>query len=299
MARKYGLTIDSLRAAEVVTADGRIRQVSADQHADLFWAIRGGGGNFGVVTHFDFVAATVPSVYAGTIQYHLDDLPMLLKNWRDCLRSAPDELSSTFLLMPAFGDLPPAAGVFACYAGSDGTAATRAVEPLLDHGSLAGHDLAVRPYADILEDAHLPEGVRVVVKNALVDSLGDDVIDAIDAAYAGGRGGAMFVRSLGGAMTRVPRDATAFAHRDAEAMVVAATFLAPDASDADVDTALQPWRPIAELGCGAYTNFLGTATDSDIADIYPPATYERLARVKRAYDPANLFSRNHNISPAG
>jgi FAD/FMN-containing dehydrogenase len=100
-------------------------------------------------------------------------------------------------------------------------------------------------------------------------------------------------------MTRVPRDATAFAHRDAEAMVVAATFLAPDASDADVDTALQPWRPIAELGSGAYANFLGTATDSDIADIYPPATYERLARVKRAYDPTNLFSRNHNISPAG
>jgi FAD/FMN-containing dehydrogenase len=134
----------------------------------------------------------------------------------------------------------------------------------------------------------------VLQRHGLALTSGDTV-----SVGAGGRGGAMFVRSLGGAMTRVPRDATAFAHRDAEAMVVAATFLAPDASDADVDTALQPWRPIAELGSGAYANFLGTATDSDIADIYPPATYERLARVKRAYDPTNLFSRNHNISPAG
>ena len=105
------------------------------------------------------------------------------------------------------------------------------------------------------------------------------------------------VRSLGGAFARVPSDATAFAHRDAEAMVVGMVILPETATDADVERALEPWRTVAAYGVGTYINFQGSATDADLAAAYPPATYARLAAVKSAYDPGNLFALNHNIEP--
>ena len=105
------------------------------------------------------------------------------------------------------------------------------------------------------------------------------------------------VRSLGGAFARVPSDATAFAHRDAEAMVVGMVILPETATDADVERALEPWRTVAAYGTGTYINFQGSATDDDLASAYPPATYARLAAVKSSYDPGNLFALNHNVEP--
>jgi FAD/FMN-containing dehydrogenase len=303
MVRRYGLAIDNLVGARVVSADGRLLTTSADEHPELFWALRGGGGNFGVVVDFDFVAQPVTTVHFGSVAYRLDDPADLLGRWRDAMRDAPEELSSTLVLPPSTPEAPPAATVLFCYAGDPGTAVLDvddAIEPLLELGPVAEANISERRYAEILEDAALPPGLRLVVRNTLVPSLDDAAIAAIAAIeglHAAGGPMALAVRSLGGAFGRVPPDATAFAHRDAEAMVVGMLMLPGATTEAEIERMLVPWRAVAAHGTGTYVNFQGSATAEDLAAAYPPATYARLAAVKRAYDPANRFSRNHNIEP--
>ena len=301
MVRKHGLAIDNLVAARVVTADGRLLTASETENPDLFWAIRGGGGNFGVVVDFDFVAQEVATVHFGTVTYRLDDPAALIAGWRDAMRVAPEELSSTLVLLPRTAGAPAMAQVLLCYAGDPGapvTVADAALEPLLELGAVVEASIAERRYAEVLEDAQHPPGIRLVVRNTLVPSLDAEVIAAVIAAHAGPTPTAFAIRSLGGAFARVPADATAFAHRGAEAMVVGAVLLAETATDDEVRAALQPWRAVAELGSGSYVNFQGSDDAPDVEAAYPPATYARLAAVKAAYDPDNVFARNHNIAPA-
>jgi FAD/FMN-containing dehydrogenase len=300
MVRKYGLAIDCLVGATVVTADGRVLRATADENPDLFWAVRGGCGNVGVVTSFDFAAKPVRTVVAGTIQFKREDLQELLRGWRDVTANAPDELSTAFVALPSFApEMPPGAMVFACYAGDGREAAMAVLEPLLQIGEVLEHDLDLKEYADILEEAHPPPGLRIIAKNVFVPEVTDELIAAIDAQYGDTGAGVVFLRSLGGAMSRVAPDATAFAHRDAAAMVVSGTFVPMEATDDEVDVTLEKsWGPIAAFGRGAYPGFLGTATERDVADVFPPATYARLAEVKKVYDPSNLFARNHNVKPA-
>jgi FAD/FMN-containing dehydrogenase len=291
MVRLHGLAIDNLVGARVVTADGRLLMTSEDEHPDLFWALRGGGGNFGVVVDFDFVAQPVTNLHFGSVAYRLDDPADLLGRWRDAMRVAPEELSSTLVLMPG------EARVLLCYAGEPGTEVAdvdAAIEPLFELGTVTKASVRERRYADILEDAQHPPGVRLVVRNTLVPALDDAVIATIGRLQTQ----VTAVRSLGGAFGRVPTDATAFAHRDAEAMVVGMVMLPETATDAEVEGALVPWREVAAHGTGTYVNFQGSATAEDLAAAYPPATYARLAAVKRAYDPANRFALNHNVEPA-
>jgi FAD/FMN-containing dehydrogenase len=298
MVRRHGLAIDNLVGARVVTADGRLLTTSQHEHPDLFWALRGGGGNFGVVVDFDFVAQPVGNLHFGSVTYQLDDAADVLRRWRDAMRQAPEELSSTLALMP--GD-PPSATVLLCYAGEPDTAVAdvdSAIEPLFELGTVTKGSVSERRYADILEEAQRPPGVRLVVRNTLVPTLDDAAIAAIDRLRAAETPMVVAVRSLGGAFGRVPADATAFAHRDAEAMVVGMVMLPEAATGADVDRALVPWRAVAAHGTGTYVNFQGSATAEDLAAAYPPATYARLAAVKRAYDPANRFALNHNVEPA-
>ncbi len=301
MVRRHGLAIDNLVGARVVTADGQLVTASAEEHADLFWALRGGGGNFGVVVDFDFVAQQVSTVHYGTITYQADDPADLLRRWRNAMRLAPEELSSTLALMPQMPDAPRMANVLLCYAGAPGSAVTdadAAIEPMLELGTVVLASIAERTYSEILEEAQHPPGVRLVGRNTLVPTLGDGVIAAIEDLMEAPGPRVVAVRSLGGAFARVPSDATAFAHRDAEAMVVGMVILPESATDADVERALVPWRTVAAYGVGTYINFQGSATDEDVAAAYPPATYHRLAAVKSAYDPGNLFALNHNIEPA-
>ncbi|HEY7104311.1 MAG TPA: FAD-binding oxidoreductase [Mycobacteriales bacterium] len=301
MVRRYGLAIDNLVGARVVTADGRLLTTSAAEHPDLFWALRGGGGNFGVVVDFDFVAQPVTNLHFGSVAYRLDDPVDLLVRWRDAMRRAPEELSSTLVLLPRVPAAPPSATVLLCYAGEPGTAVAdvdAATEPLFELGTVTRANLAERRYPEILEDAQHPPGLRLVVRNTLVPSLDDAVIAAMTRQHAAAHPTAIAVRSLGGAFGRVPADATAFAHRDAEAMVVGMLMLPDTATDAEVDRALVGWRAVAAHGTGTYVNFQGSATAADLAAAYPPATYARLAAVKRAYDPANRFALNHNVEPA-
>ncbi len=302
MVRRHGLAIDNLVGARVVTADGRLVTASAEEHADLFWALRGGGGNFGVVVDFDFVAQQVSTVHHGTITYQVDDAADLLRRWRNAMRLAPEELSSTLALLPQMPGAPRMANLLLCFAGAPGTAvadADAAIEPMLELGTVTQASITEQRYAEILEEApHPPAGVRLAGRNALVPTLGDGVIAAIEGMFGAATPTAVAVRSLGGAFARVPSDATAFAHRDAEAMVVGMVILPETATDADVERALEPWRTVAAYGTGTYINFQGSATDADVAAAYPPATYARLAAVKSAYDPGNLFALNHNIEPA-
>ena len=302
LVRRYGLAIDNLVGARVVTADGRLLTASTDEHPALFWALRGGGGNFGVVVDFDFVAQPVSTVHFGSVTYRLDDSAQLIRRWRGAMRTAPDELSSTLVLPPRMPGVAPSARVLLCYAGAPGTAvedADAAIEPLLGLGAVTEARIGERRYREILDDAEqLPAGIRFVTRNTLVPALDDDVITELGSLHAAAVPAAIALRSLGGAFGRVPASATAFAHRNAEAMVVAAPMLPGTADDADVERALVPWRAVAARGTGAYVNFQGSATAADVAAAYPPATLARLAAIKRGYDPDNRFALNHNVKPA-
>jgi FAD/FMN-containing dehydrogenase len=297
MVRKHGLTVDCMRAAEVVTADGRTLRASADENADLFWALRGGGGNFGVVTRIEFEAAPLRTVHSGMIGYALDDVRGLIRGWADAMRAAPDELTTALLLMPAMGEWPAGASVFVCHAG-DRESADAAIAPLLGIGPVVTNEVKEKPYADVLEDPHPPPGVLPVVSNTMLRAVDDAVADTIAQAYDGGAAGrVVFLRALGGAMSRVAPDATAFAHRDVEAMAVTAAFLPLDASAELIAQASEPANAVAAHGVGAYAGFLGSNTPADVERLFPPETHRRLQEVKRTYDPTNLFRLNFNVAP--
>jgi len=294
MVRRHGLTIDSVLGAEVVTASGDVVRADAETNADLFWALRGGAGNFGVVTAFEYQAQSVSTVHFGTIGFALDDVPQLLKGWAATMDAAPDELSTALVLMPGFGEFPAGAVLYVAYCGDD----PAEIEPLRSLGNVQSDTVSVKPYADVLEEAHPPPGILPVIGNTLVEELTGDCIDAIAAAYAEGTAGrVVFLRSLGGAMGRISPDATAFAHREAQALVVSAKFLPLDAPDEAVAAARTEWQTIGRHGIGAYAGFLASDTDADIAALWPPATLARLTEVKRAWDPDNVFRRNFNIRP--
>lgn len=294
MVRKHGLTIDSLVAADVVTAAGDAVRASATENVDLFWALRGGAGNFGVVTAFEFEAQRVSTIHFGTIGFALDDVPDLIERWAAAMRSAPDELTTTLAVMPAFGpDVPPQALLFVAYCGDD----PRAIDPLRSIGRVTADDIAETAYADVLEEGGPPPGMLPVVGNTLVETVDQAVISAIATAYAGG-GRVVFLRSLGGAVRRVPSDATAYAHRSAEAMIVSAAFLPLDATPGQIESAKAVWRTIGAHGTGSYAGFLGSDTEDDLAALWPDETRRRLADVKRTWDPDNTFRRNFNVAPA-
>ena len=292
MVRKYGLTIDSVLAAEVVTSAGDVVRADPKTNSELFWGLLGGAGNFGVVSSFDYQAQPVSTVHFGLITYALEDLSQLLKGWREVMRSAPDELTSTLVLMPGFGDFPAGAALYVCYCGDDPSE----IDPLRAIGTVTSDDVTERAYADVLEEAHPPQGVLPVIGNTLVDSLSTECIRAIVTAYEEG-GRVVFLRSLGGAFGRVSPDATAFAHRDAEALVVSAKFLPEGAAAEEIEAARTTWRTIGEHGIGSYAGFLGSETPEDLAALYPAETMARLVELKRVWDPANLFRRNFNITP--
>lgn len=301
MVRRFGLTVDNLVGARVVTADGRLVTASEDENPDLFWALRGGGGNFGVVVDFDFAVHDTARVHFGTISYPLDDAVGLIGRWRDAMRKAPDELSSTIGLIPRIPGAPPLAMVLVCYAGEPGSPlseADAAIEPLLELGEVVEASITERPYAEILEEPMRPPGIRAHSRNVLVEELGDDVIEAAVAVHGGPAPSAVAIRSLGGAFGRVAPDATAFAHRDAEAMVVTFVLLPDTAGEDQVAAAMGPWAAVAALGDGTYSNFQGTSGADDVAAAYPPETYARLAEVKATYDPGNVFALNHNVEPS-
>ena len=292
MVRQHGLAFDSLLSAEVVLVDGRVVTASADSEPDLFWVLRGGGGNFGVVTHFTFQAHPLAGIVTGAISLDGTDLAASLKGWRDVMRSSPADLNVTFLVFPGAG--PQLVFV---YGGDDLVAADRLVHPLRELPGVTGSTIDRRRYADVLEHMEKPEGVVTMVdSNTFADDFSDDLIDSLVAAHSQFGPAVLMIRYVRGALNDVPVDATAWAHRSAEVLLISAAFL-EEASDEDEARIRSLWSTLDDRTSGMYGNFSPRTGEHVTSMMYPPATLERLRAIKRKYDPANVLRHNHNVVP--
>lgn len=299
LVRGQGLAIDALREVELVTAAGEVLTVNETSHPDLFWAVRGGGGNFGVATRFVFQAVPADGLVGGLVRFDRSDVPAVLRAWRDVMRAGPDELNSSLMLLPPFGpEMPggPQLGV-----ALQGTEAQlrELLAPLLALPSVVEVSLAPTAYGDLLEDA--PPGrppFLFVGGNGFVPEVSDAALDAVAAAYAREVPTMVLLRALGGAFSRVAPDETAIAHRDAEALLIVNGVLASDASPEQLAAVKAGSDAALTFTSGTYGNFSVEYGDEVTAAMYPPATLERLRRIKAQVDPGNVFRRNHNITPA-
>jgi FAD/FMN-containing dehydrogenase len=305
LARKHGLTIDSLLAAEVVTADGRVIRTDADTEPELFWAIRGGGSNFGVVTRFHFRLVEVDEILGGMLI--LPATPEVITGFVAAADAAPDELSTIagVMLAPPMPFVPaelhgkPVVMVQLAHAG-DGEAGERAVAPLRELAEPLADMVRPMPYPALFEGEG-PKPVYAVFHNMFVDGIdapaAEAILERLEAATA--PMAVTQLRVLGGAVSRVPEDATAYAHRGRPIMAHAAAMY----QEASERAAHEAWATglAAELRNGepaAYSGFVGDEGEARIREAYPAATWERLSRVKAQYDPDNLFRLNQNIPPA-
>jgi hypothetical protein len=312
LRRKYGLSIDSLLSVDIVTADGRIRTASATDNDDLFWAVRGAGSNFGVVTSFEFRAQPVgPTVMVGAIFYPADDAGQLLRAWRDYVSTAPDELSSIVLLwsLPPGEPFPvehhgkPVVVVAGCYSGSieDGEPI---VQPLRDLGEPLIDLSGPWPWLGLQSgfDALFPKGGFYYWKSRSLAELTDDAIDLI-ADFGAHRPSPLsdiVIWHQGGAMSRVPENDTAYGGRDAAFLVTGeASWDDPALTDNAIGWGRAFWSALGHHSTGGlYLNFAGLGEEKEeLVKAGYGANYERLAALKAKYDPENLFRMNLNISP--
>ncbi|MFB9430165.1 FAD-binding oxidoreductase [Streptoalloteichus tenebrarius] len=310
LARRYGYAADHVRRVDVVTADGRLRQVTAEQDPDLFWALRGGQGNFGVVTGMEIDLVPVARLYGGALFFDTDLIPQLLRTWREWTETVPEGLTSSVSLIP-MPDLPgvpePLRGRFVANVAiaHDGDAAEgeRLVAPLRAVGPRLVDTLAEIPYTEsgsIHGDPTQPHAY--VGTNLLLEDVDASTIPALLdlAAPDSANPCIVFLHHLGGALGRPPAVPNAVSHRDARYMVRALTFAT--SPDAAVDQKAHR-RLVEALGgsaLGHSPNFmLGGAPSSDqVRAEYDPETYQRLVELKTLHDPTNLFRHNQNIPPA-
>ena len=305
LTRKYGLTIDSVLGAELVTANGDTLRVDATSHPDLFWAIRGGGGNFGVVTRFHYRLHPVDHVVGGLLLLPAtaDSMVSIIQACED----APEELTAIVNVMPA----PPLPFVpeshhgklvlmiLLCYAG-DAEAGARALTPFRTRVEPIADLVRPMKYAEIFppeDDSYHPTAVgRTLFINTVDRRSAETMIDFLQRSDASLR--VAQVRVLGGAMARVPSDATAFAHRHSRVLVNVAAFY--DGNDDKPRREAWTEQFSAALGQGipgAYSAFVNDEGQARVRASYPGSTWDRLAEIKRRYDPGNLFRLNHNIPP--
>ncbi len=310
LARSYGLSIDNLRSADVVTADGRALVASEKENTDLFWALRGGGGNFGVVTSFEFELHPVADIYAGIFLYELDYAADLLRFFRDFIPGAPEAYGA----FPAFQVAPPLefipanrvgdtfCAAIVCWSGGVDQGA-RAMEPFRDIAPVTAELAAPMPYPALNAafDALYSKGMRNYWKGSFVTALPDAAIaeHVTHGAAVPDISATMHLYPINGACHRVGPDETAFAYRDATFAQVIVAAWNDQALDADrigwvrgYHQALAPY-----LEAGGYVNFMSHDDDARVTDNYR-GHYRRLAEIKRSYDPGNLFRLNQNIRPA-
>jgi FAD/FMN-containing dehydrogenase len=312
LMRRHGLSADNLLAADVVTAEGHLVRASADENPELFWGLRGGGGNFGVVTEFEYQLHPVgPMVTAGAVFYPGDKAGEVLRAYRDWAPGAPDELTTLVNLLtgPPAPFLPeewhgrPLVAVIGMHVGSP-DAAERDLQPLRGIATPVADLFGPMPYVAMqsLIDPLWGPGAHSYMKAGYLRGLDDQAIDALVAQHASVTSPKteIHIQQLGGAVARVAPDATAFGDRSAPFIlnIVAGTFTA-DGYDEAVDWAQATHAAVAPaLTGGTYVNFLSSEGDARVRAAYGPA-YERLAALKDEYDPTNLFSLNQNVKPSG
>ncbi|WP_433634063.1 FAD-binding oxidoreductase [Halomicrococcus sp. NG-SE-24] len=311
LRRKYGLTADNLRSVNIVTADGEFLTANEEQHEDLFWALRGGGGNFGVVTSFEFELHELgPEVMHAGTAYPMKEAPSVLRQWRDFMQDAPDEITSDALLwsIPEHEHFPPdlhgtpviiTAGV---YAGpvDEGRQALQPLrefkEPLLDLSR-------VDPYTDVQQqfDPFFQQGVRAYWKSRYLNSLDERAIETI-VEYASDRPSPRSpvpIRARGGKLNRIDSEATAFWDRRSPFQLsIDATWTLPEGDEENIEWTREFWEAMEPHASDTmYFNFASGDEDEEIIRTTFGQNYTRLVEVKTEYDPENLFQLNTNIQP--
>lgn len=311
LMRKLGLTIDNLRSCDVVTADGRLVVASADAHEDLFWGLRGGGGNFGIVTSFEYEVHPVgPTVLAGMLLYPLDAAAEVLAYFRDYVAEAPDEVGilGNLRLAPPLPVVPsglhgkPVVAIIVCYCG-DVEDGKKEFERLRNFKKPALDAIAPKPYAahQAMLDAALPHGRGYYWKSCMLPPLTNEMIDVLirQAQKITSRFSTMPLFTLGGAVARVSEDATAYSNRSAQhnLNIVGAWEMNDPDPERHVAWVRQTWEAMQPFACGAYVNFMSDEPADRLRAVYGSEKYDRLVALKRRYDPENVFRHNQNITP--
>jgi len=314
LRRKHGLSCDNVVEAQIVGADGEVRTASADVNSDLYWAIRGGGGNFGIVTSFTFRLHPVGPMVAFTgVFYRQADAPEILRGYREYFRNAPDDVSpeAISITMPADPHLPPPIHEQECFIvaavhAGDVAEGMEVMQPLRELATPLADISQPMPFTAVQSafDAFFPRGTfQSYWKAVYLPELPDDAIDLITKKGGERPSPLTFVDTYvnGGAMARVPEQDTPLDDRSAPYMV-AVVGLWDDAADNEANIAWvrETWREISEFGSGTYLNFTGLA-DEDVSTPVEAAfgsNLQRLAEIKAKYDPENFFRRNNNVVPA-
>jgi FAD/FMN-containing dehydrogenase len=294
----HGLTLDNLLAATVVTADGEVVRASDEENEDLFWALRGGGGNFGVVTDFTFRLHPVGQLFAGQLVYRTEDAPEVVTKWRELMAQAPDELACFAFIARSAVTAEEGAIIAVAHFGDPGDGA---IDGLLDDPEPVANTLRPQYYAELQDMfGRMPFGLRNYWSGRFLGELPDELIQ-LSADYLGPEMvGSIMFEPIHGAAARVPLDATAFAGREAR---YNATFLSVWQDPADDErnveaargysAALTPWAT-----GGGYINYASEAVGDGMLSEYGTERLARLREAKRRYDPDNRFRFNHNIAPA-
>lgn len=304
LMRSYGLACDNLIGAEVVTADGQVVRASASENPDLLWALRGGGGNFGVVTTFEFQLHPLPNVFGGILLYPFDKVRDVLKLYREVSKDAPDALT-IFAAMLHAPDGAKVAALVICYNGNaaDGEAAIKAIRDF--EIQPIGGEVGTIPYTVMqsLLDEGMPKGLNVHWRSEFVASIPDELIEASVSSFAKAQSplNVMLIEQFGGAVSRVAADATAFDQRDAAYnLVIVSRWTDPADAETNVSWARATSEAAKPFTSGrVYVNYIGADEASDrVKAAYSPDKFARLGAIKRKYDPMNVFRINQNIPPA-
>ena len=302
LMRSRGLACDNLIGAEVVLADGSVVRTSETEWPELLWGLRGGGGNFGVVTEFEYRLTPLDGMYAGLLLYPRERAVEAFQNYREQTASAPDELTTFFALLSTPDGVPVAAYVPA-FAG-DAAAGEAAVAGYRALGEPIADMVGPMPYVALqrMLDEGFQSGPHVYWRSHFLTGLPGEAIDIMVAAAnaAPSPMNSVLVEHVGGAVARVGKDETAFDHRDADYnFAVIAKWIDPADAEANIAWARELWDAMTPFARGAYVNYLGVGDNAErVRAAYSPEKYARLAALKREVDPENLFRRNQNIPPA-
>lgn len=294
--RKYGLAVDNLRAAEIVTADGKIRRISEDENGDLFWGIRGGGGNFGVVTDFEFELYPFDrKLLSGMLLWPLAQARDVLEFYGEWYQGLSDEM----YIGPAMITLPDGTGAIAMEVVYNGDPAVgeKELEPVRKLGTMIDDTVTLQDYMvmQTQEDAAFGHGVRSYIKNGMVSEITQELVDVMLSAYIADPRLAMFTHTLGGAVKRVGESDTAFPHRNAEMMIgVGGGWMDPAQDEEAIARSREWYYQLDPLLGGYYSNIDFDGTEA--VGNYGPA-YKRLSKIKGEFDPTNLFRLNSNVAP--
>ena len=300
----YGLSCDNLLSVDIVTADGQLLKASATENPDLFWGVRGGGGNFGVVTSFEYQLHPVSQVLGGMVIHPLENAREVLRFYREFTQTAPDELAAFAALLTS-PDGAPVVAIIICYNGSLETG-EEVLQPLRTFGSPLADVIGPMPYSaqqNLLVDG-FPSGLQNYWKSNFLADLSDDAIETIIKQFTAvpSPTSAIAIEHINGAVTRVAEDATAFNHRQAPYnLLIVGIWPEPSGTDAHIQWVRSTWDAIQRFSSGGvYVNYLGQTEDEGaerIQEAYGVTKYERLLELKKRYDPTNLFRLNQNINP--